>query len=207
MQRNFILLFLVYLLPMHANSAENVKVDFENSEAIQFSGDEKNCLLTHQNKDDFDVTVFSISTTTEDQKNSIRIVIGTEYNKPVDELIIERGEVKYYVPSPYDLLTFEIETKQDEISDDELDDLYDRLDAADGKTAPELAEVKIAVDGQFFKDFVKSTREAERFPKPRTEKVSINIDQIVLTTDTKNYSNEKVNIRYAGSCKVVLMSE
>lgn len=209
MQRYFIFVFLIYLFPMYANSAENAMamIDFENSESIQIAGDEKNCLLTHQNKNDSDVTVFSISTTKENKKHSMRIDIGTEYDEPVDELIIERGEVKYYAQSPYDLLMLEIETKQDELSDDELDDLYDSAEAADGKTAPEFAEVKISVDGQPFKDFVKNTREAERFPKPRTAKVSINIDQIAVAADSADPSNEKASVIYTGSCKVALMSE
>lgn len=43
MQRYFIFVFLIYLFPMYANSAENAMamIDFENSESIQIAGDEK----------------------------------------------------------------------------------------------------------------------------------------------------------------------
>ncbi|MBT8112469.1 MAG: hypothetical protein KJO47_02220 [Gammaproteobacteria bacterium] len=161
----------------------------------------------YQNKDDSDVTIFSISITKEIQKHSIRIDIGTEYDEHIDELIIERGETKYYAQSPYDLLMLEIETKQDELSDEELDHLYNRAEEADGKTAPEFAEVKIFVDGQPFKGFVKNTRETKRFPKPRTTGVSINIGQIAVAAGSADSSNEKASVSYTGSCKVAFMGK
>ena len=209
MRKLLIYIYIIFQLFINSALAEPYLATIELSQSgpFQIPGNEENCLLVHQNKNDSDVITFSISVTEQNQKNRLRIDVGTENDHPVDEMKIERAGLSYYSLTSYDRIILETEINQDKLSDDEIFALHDKAEAVEGQSDPGFAAFQINVEGKAFKEYVKNIRDTERFPALHVAEVSMRIENIAVKESSEDLNFEQASAKYNGPCQISLMLE
>ena len=195
--------FLFACSASHATGAPIASVDFSDATDIALSGEDLNCILSHENEGRI---AFRLNRQ-EPERVVVHIDIAGTDGNATDEFSVSSSAGSYASMTLAERIVADAEMNFDSLTDDEYYAEHDRAEAVEGKSDPAFATFLAEAGGQSFTDLARHVRSTERFPANRTADVSVSINGVPVKEGLEDTKYETATFQYRGPCNLVFPIE